>query len=474
MRTTTYLQHSVTVHEHRFEVPLDHSIPVGGGNPSIEIFAREVIRPGGENLPHLVFMRGGPGSAGPRVGDFRTDWIGRALDDFRVVLLDQRGTGQSTWLDARAVDALALTARGGRTGGTDGGAALVDGLPHATPDAPATAAPTNAERAHILSLFRQDQIVADAELLRHELAGEQPWTSLGQSFGGFVTTSYLSLAPQGLAGALFTGGLPGLVHVDDIYRLTYERTAARNRAYLRRHPDDERTIRDVAAHLRDTEELLPTGERLSPARFRSIGRGLGTTTGFDQLHHLLEGPWVRPEIARGERRLSSAFLRDIGTAVQMEPLYGVLQEFIYAGATPQVAGRPTGWSAERLAAEIPGFRPDADPLDTSEPYFLTGEHMPRAFFDEDPVLRPLAGATDALAQATDVPPVYLPDVLRQNSVPAAAAVYFDDMFVPRELSFDTAATIGGLRTWVTSEHQHDGLRASGGAVLDHLLTLMRD
>jgi hypothetical protein len=100
--------------------------------------------------------------------------------------------------------------------------------------------------------------------------------------------------------------------------------------------------------------------------------------------------------------------------------------------------------------------------------------MPRAFFREDPALAPLAGATDELAHMTGVPPVYLPDVLRDTSVPVAAAVYVDDMFVPLELSLDTAATIRGARTWVTNEYQHDGLRASGGAVLDHLLALLED
>ena len=68
----------------------------------------------------------------------------------------------------------------------------------------------------------------------------------------------------GIEGQLITGGLPGLVHVDDIYRLTYERTAARNRAYFRRHPGDERTVRELCAHLADTEETLPTGERSPP------------------------------------------------------------------------------------------------------------------------------------------------------------------------------------------------------------------
>jgi pimeloyl-ACP methyl ester carboxylesterase len=466
VRTTTYIQHSCTVHEHRFDVPLDHALPVGGGNPAIEVFAREIIRPGGEALPHLVFMQGGPGGRSPRPGDFRDDWIGRALRDYRVVLLDQRGTGQSTRLDAAAVDALVLLSRGGRDG-----AAASPSDPSAAPPA---AGPTDRERARVLSLFRQDQIVRDAELVRRELAGDRPWTSLGQSFGGFINTCYLSLAPEGLAGVVCTGGLPGLAPIDAIYRLTYERTAARNRAYLARHPADERTIREVAAHLRDTEEFLPTGERLSAARFRMIGMGLGMTTRFDVLHYLLEGPWVRPAVSGGRRRLSSEFLREVGALVSMEPLYGVLQEFIYAGATPQLAGRATDWAAERLAADLPGFRADADPLDSAEPYWLTGEHMPRAFFREDPALAPLAGATDELAHMTGVPPVYLPDVLRDASVPVAAAVYVDDMFVPLELSLDTAATIRGARTWVTNEYQHDGLRASGGAVLDHLLALLED
>jgi hypothetical protein len=52
-------------------------------------------------------------------------------------------------------------------------------------------------------------------------------------------------------------------------------------------------------------------------------------------------------------------------------------------------------------------------------------------------------------------------------------VYFNDMYVPRELSLQTAAAIRGLRPWVTSEYEHDGLRVSDGAVLDRLINLAR-
>ena len=97
----------------------------------------------------------------------------------------------------------------------------------------------------------------------------------------------------------------------------------------------------------------------------------------------------------------------------------------------------------------------------------------RSFFDEDPALAPLAGTTNELATRTDWPAVYLPDVLRQNRIPVAAAIYFEDMFVPVELSCETASLIGA-RTWVTNEYQHDGLRASGDHVVDHLLSLLPD
>jgi len=58
-------------------------------------------------------------------------------------------------------------------------------------------------------------------------------------------------------------------------------------------------------------------------------------------------------------------------------------------------------------------------------------------------------------------------------VPVVAAVYYDDMYVDRELSMRTAQAIRGLRTWVTSQYEHDGLRVSSGAVLDQLIGMAR-
>lgn len=450
MRIGSYIHHSSTIHDHTFTVPLDHNAPDAHDHGTVDIYAREIIPPGGDSLPYLVFMQGGPGGEGPRPGDFRDGFIGRMLKDYRVVLLDQRGTGRSHRLDKLTLSSL-------------GNQSVTDEGDHA---------PTAQEIADYLMLFRQDQIVRDAEVVRRELAGDEPWTTLGQSFGGFINTCYLSIAPEGLRAVFNTGGLPGLTDIDSIYRLTYERTAARNRAYYERYPDDEPMIRRIAAHVRDHEECLPTGERLSTERFRMIGICLGGQLRFDTLHYMLEAPFVT---VNGVSRLSRHFLQQVADEVaQTTPMYAVLQETIYAATTPALAGTATRWSADRLSREIAGFDPDADPLDTSEPYYLTGEHMMRSIFDEDPELTGLGEAADILANRTDWPAVYDPEVLAENSVPVASAVYFDDMFVPRELSLDTASAIRGSRVWVTNEYQHDGLRVSGGAVLDHLFALQRD
>ena len=48
------------------------------------------------------------------------------------------------------------------------------------------------------------------------------------------------------------------------------------------------------------------------------------------------------------------------------------------------------------------------------------------------------------------------------------------MYVDRALSEETAALIRGLRVWLTSEYEHDGLGVDGERVLDRLIDLARD
>jgi pimeloyl-ACP methyl ester carboxylesterase len=409
-----------------FTVPLDHARPDG---EQIEVFAREVVAAsrGSADLPWLVFLQGGPGFGAPRPMG-RDAWLDRALKDFRVLLLDQRGTGRSTPASRQTLARFA------------GPAAQADYLAH----------------------FRADSIVADAELIRPQVTGGAPWSVLGQSFGGFCTVSYLSKAPGGLSEAFITGGLPGLsVTADEVYRLTYREVEAKNHAHYERYPQDVAQARRVAEALGDSPAVLPSGGTLTVERFQSLGHVLGSSTGSHTLHYLLENPFAGQELSddflyQAEEQLSYA----------SAPLYALVHEPCYA------QGAATRWAAQRILAEFPQFDPRLA-VDGDAPVLFTGEMVYPWAFEHDPALRPLADAAELLAQRDGWPALYDPDQLGRTDIPVAAAVYFNDMYVPRELSLQTAAAIRGLRPWVTSEYEHDGLRVSNGAVLDRLISMAR-
>ena len=48
------------------------------------------------------------------------------------------------------------------------------------------------------------------------------------------------------------------------------------------------------------------------------------------------------------------------------------------------------------------------------------------------------------------------------------AGYYDDMYVDADLQLDTARRVGNVRAWVTSEYEHDGLRADRPRVVGRL------
>lgn len=421
--------------DHHFTVPLDHDRPNGS---QIQVYAREVRSAGraGEELPWLLFLNGGPGMASPRpIGE--EGWLRRALRDYRVLLLDQRGTGRSTPIDRRA---LALAGTGADTG--DPGA-LADRLSH----------------------FRADAIVRDAELIRRALIGDRPWSVLGQSFGGMCTITYLSYAPHGLTEAFITGGLPGLTaSADEVYRALYPRVAAKNAAHYERFPGDRDRARAVARHLSGHHVVLPSGRSLTVEVFQSLGNLLGGSDGSRRLHYLLEDPFA------GGTEPSDAFLHQVDQQLfwsAAAPIYLLLHEASYA----QGAG-PTRWSAQRIRGEFPGFDAAAA-LDSDRPVLFTGEMIYPWMFDTDPGLRPFRAAAQVIAERADWSALYDPARLAANTVPVAAAVYYDDMYLDRDLSIGTAQAVRGLKPWITNEYEHDGLRVSGEAVLDHLIALMR-
>ncbi|TMR92545.1 alpha/beta hydrolase [Nonomuraea basaltis] len=403
----------LTAVDHEFTVPLDHADP---GGRTIQVFAREIRDPAktGEDLPLMLFLQGGPGGKSPRLTG-PAHWA-HVLKTHRVLLLDQRGTGRSTPVTAATIE------------GTD------------------------AETADYLRHFRADSIVADCELIRRALGVEQ-WETWGQSYGGFVTFTYLSKAPEALKACYVTGGTPGLESTaDDVYRRTYPRVRAKVERYYRRHPGDRAKVRRIAEHLAATKVMLPDGDRLTVDRFKLLGQVLGMGDGFEVMH------WLVEEAFTGAR-LTDEFLYTVmaRTGFVDSPIYAVLHEHCYAqGAAP-------AWAAHRLR-----------PADFDDPEMLTGEMIYPWMFDEIRALRPFKGAAELLAARSGWPPLYDPARLAANPVPVAAIAYHDDMYVDLGLSLETSERVGNVRMWVTNEFEHDGYRVLPDQVIPKLMRMVRE
>jgi len=423
----TVHHHGMDLTDYEFTAPLDHDRPAG---ESLAIFARAVrnSEKSDATRPWLVFLQGGPGFPGPRPLT-NTGWIKRALDDYHVLLLDSRGNGRSS-----VVLPETLVRRG---------------------DARA--------QAEYLMHFRADSIVRDAELIRRQLVGEdEPWSVLGQSYGGFCAVRYLSAHPRGLREVFITGGLPPLSgNPDYYYRHTYPEVQRKTGKFFARYPADRDLCARILEHLHRHDVALPTGGRLTVRRFQQVGFMLGFDDGMENLHYLLESAFCPG--ASGDE-LSRPFLRALENSQSFEtnPIFAVLHEMCYT------QGAAARWSAERVRGEFAEM--DWAP---GRPPSFTGEMIYPWMFDDYPGLKPLRDVAELLANEERWPVLYDPAQLARNTVPCAAAIYAEDMYVPRALSEQTAAAIAGCKAWLTNEYEHNGLRSSP-AVFERLLALRRD
>ncbi|KAA0084661.1 alpha/beta fold hydrolase [Mycolicibacterium sp. P9-64] len=394
------------INDHVITVPLDHRAPDGR---IVEVYAREIAANGGRDLPYLVFLQGGPGNEAPRptAQPPSPSWLERALQDYRVILLDQRGTGRST--------------------------------PYGAP---------GAGDAEWLAHFRADAIVQDAESLREHL-GARKWSLLGQSFGGFCSLHYLTVAPDSLREVYFTGGLPPVGHpVDDVYSAAYDMMRTLNRRYHKRFPEDAARLRELLDRCDAGDVRTLEGHPISRRLMRTIGHRLGMDGGAESVHHLLELDFTSPAF-----RHDAAAMLPFGSR---NPLYAILHESSYSD------GGATRWSAHRVQ---PG---DFE----GESVLLTAEHIFPWHFGETGGLRPYAQIARELAEY-DWPRLYDAEVLAQVDVPCAAVIYADDPYVLRQFSEETADLLPGMRRWLTDEYLHNGLRTDGGRVLDRLIMLAR-
>ncbi|KAL3814802.1 hypothetical protein ACJIZ3_016070 [Penstemon smallii] len=428
--------------DHTFTVPLDYSLDQYT-SPTISVFAREIISVGKEeqDLPYLLYLQGGPGYECQRPAE-GGGWISKACEDYRVVLMDQRGTGLSTPLTTSSMSQFK----------------------------------TAVDLADYLTHFRADNIVNDAEFIRVRLVPDsRPWTVLGQSYGGFCAVTYLSFAPQGLKQVLLTGGIPPIGRgctADGVYRACYEQVIHQNKKYYSRFPQDIDIVQEVVNHLAESEGggvPLPSGGILTPQGLQLLGlSGLGSSTGFERLHYMFERVWDPVLVPGAPKRISYYFLNayEKWLGFDVNPLYALMHESIYC------QGAPSRWSAHRIRTENESQFDAIKAVKEGRHVLFTGEMVFPWLFDEIHALRPLKDAAQLLAEKKDWPPLYDIATLNDNKVPVAAAVYYEDMYVNFKLVMETASQIAGIRLWITNEYMHSGLRDAGGQVLDHLLRML--
>ena len=361
MAVTSRTLLDLTIEDHTITVPLDWNHP--GDGRTLDVHASVVARAGGGDLPYLVFLQGGPGSEAPRpfAAPATPSWLPAALAHYRVVMLDQRGTGKST-----------PVGRADLAAGTD---AVVERLTH----------------------LRADAIVADAEAMREHL-GAARWNTLGQSFGGFTTLAYLTTAAASLDRVFFTGGLSAVGRsADEVYALTYDKMRAASLAYYRRFDGHREAVARLVDRAAAGRIVIPGGEVVSPSRIRSLGMLLGTDDGWQSLYALLD-----------QDPVTDAFAYDLARALPFSgrnPLYYVLHESSYAD------GGASAWSAERV--EPQDFKDD--------PTLLTGEHVRRDWARTVPAFQPWREVADELA-AVDWPRLYDADAIAASGARGALSM----------------------------------------------------
>ena len=451
-KLASYYVPGLYVEDHSIDVPLDWrglepallavgstmrrgaaGAPISGAPESTKLFYRTITSP--ENvhadLPTLIYLQGGPGGESPRpLSPTSNGWIEEAVKHFRVVLPDQRGTGRS-----------------GRVSG--------NGIAELGKRAEAEGADPARAQADYLKRYLASSIVLDFEYLRLTQFGAKPWVTLGQSYGGFLTLTYLSLFPEGVAASFTCGGIPHVpASASEVYERTFPRMAAKTAQFYDRYPGDVERVSVLADVLAEGKIFLPDGSPMTVERLQLFGSDFGMKPSFERMHWILDHAFEDGDgsLGTGTPTVSEGFLMSAleRTTTATNPLYWTLQEFIYADGDTM----PIRWAAAAEKAKRAEFDIAARPL------LFTGEAAFPWMFEQMPELKPFGAAVNLLMEDTSWDAIYDPARLACNEVPLQAAVYHDDMYVDAQMQLDTLSRVGNAHAWVTNEFEHDGNHGS--------------
>ncbi len=237
-------------------VPLDHTAPDGEADRGVRARGRRRGRED-ENCPGWSTSRAVPARRQPVLR--QAGLARRALQDHRVLLLDQRGTAPPR----------PSTARRSRCAAT----------PTRRPSTSRTSAPTRSSATANSSATRSPA-ARPGPCSARASAASAPSATVGRPEGASPRPSSPAACHTWTATR------------DDVYRAAYPRIE-RKVAPTTRYPMDVERVRRSPQYVLEHEPVLPSGYRLTLEAFQSLGIWLGGSDGSDRLHHLLEDAFVR-------------------------------------------------------------------------------------------------------------------------------------------------------------------------------------
>lgn len=403
------------------------------------------------DLPIILYLCGGPGADNPpNRNPAMNQWL--LEHGYSILYMDYRGCGESSpiWANILLQN---LYPKGHR------------------------------EIANYITQFCQDNIVRDLEAVRQCLsiervtAGGRPikWTILGQSYGGYISLTYLSMFPEGLQEIFITGGLPPCgMNIDDYFRIEYQDIVNQNKKFYTTYLDANILVRRILALIKaiDPINIEMTGRGyLTGQKLLTLGRQFGSKVGFPEVYNLLQ---------RIKRDLEHTKKLSLDTIVEFESILHVDERPLYSILLEQTwcSGGKTRWAAERVAREIEGFDylrlnqdgnycdPSDTPADT--PIYFTANTYCRFHYDTHEELIDLKGAAEILAEHEWECP-YDYEMLARNprQVPVYAISFKKDMHLDVGVAVKTAKKVGGLRL-VVDPGWHQDIRYKPAEVLENL------
>jgi len=425
-------------------------------NEMAEQYKKLFNQPTRPTTKSILYLQGGPGFQAPRPNtslsissSSKSSWVSSAFSSNfnRLVLLDQRGTGQSTPVTSQTLSFKFTNDQVKKT-------------------------------SDYLTNFRATQICEDAELFRKALHDDTTsWEAvIGQSYGGFCLATYLTTkSPLMIKNALFTGGIPP-VYVEDVkevYDKLWVKVVERNDKFYGVYPGDVEVVKEIVKTLKLKPQNLPRGGVLTARRFLQLGINLGGGPGaFEGLHELFATAFVKD--SEGRKVISKNFLRAVEREQPFDtnPIYALLHESIYCER-----GESSRWAAERSLEEhevkhLFDYESRCESGDEEVKVYFYGEMVFPWMFEDYEELVGLKEVAEDLARREDWGELYGREKVEARG---ACAIYHDDMYVDRELSLEVLdKLLVGVEPWITNEYQHSGLRDAGAIIFDKLLEKSKD